>query len=309
VADRASGSTLWLPAASAQAIAGARARGASGLAVVGLTDLLSNVTDAVARLVSAIDALSTDPNAPAAKVEELIVADVRSCVGTALAATDGLPIDIRFPVVTSPRARTLIAEWASLAPHLLLPLGPQRLLRAWLEAIAGAVADTGHPATTVLLGGVTSPAEVAAFADSAAEVGLAAGAVLGNPTVLFDAAALTGPGHTLWVDLHELTRTAHGYPDELLFTISELTATPTAEGAAPGVALNPLVRHLLTELVRVGRGRIGVDLAGASPAGIAPELHRMGFRTFTASTAGAEELRLLLGQAASEQSGGSGHVS
>jgi pyruvate,orthophosphate dikinase len=304
VADRASGASLWLPAASPQAIAGARSRGAAGLAVVGLTDLLSNVSDAVARLVGAVEALSNDPNAPAAQVEELIVADVRSCVGAALTATEGLPIDIRFPVITSPRARKLIDEWASLAPHLLLPLGPQRLLKAWLEAIAGAVADTGHPATTVLLGAVTTPAEVAAFADLAAGVGLAAGAVLGNPTVLFDAAALTGPGHTLWVDLHELTRTAHGYPDELLFTISELTTTPTDEGAAPVVALNPLVRHLLAELVGAANGRIGVDLAGASPAGIAPELYRMGFRTFTASTAGAEELRLLLGQAATDESGG-----
>jgi pyruvate,orthophosphate dikinase len=304
VADRASGASVWLPAASTQAIAGAHARGAAGIAVVGLTDLLSGVPDAVPRLVSAIQALSTDPNAPAAKVEEMVSADVRSCVGAALESTNGLPIDIRLPVLSSPRARRLVEEWAGLAPHLLLPLGPRRLLVAWCHALAGAVADTGHPATTVLLGGVTNPSEVAAFAELAADVGLACGAVLSNPTVLFDAELLTRQGHTLWIDLHELTRSAHGYPEELLFTISELTALDGAAGNAPGTALNPLVRDLLGELVVLGGGRIGVDLAGASPAGLAPELYRMGFRTFTASTAGAEELRLLLGQAATDESGG-----
>ncbi|HZE67259.1 MAG TPA: pyruvate, phosphate dikinase [Sporichthyaceae bacterium] len=308
VADRTSGATVWLPAASPQAIAGACGRGASGIAVVGLTDLMAVVPDAVARLVSAIEALSTDPNAPAATVEQVIATDVRACVAAALTATNGLPIDIRLPVFTSPRARQLIDEWAGLAPHLLLPLGPRRLLVAWLEAIAGAVADTGHPATTVLLGGVTSPSEVAAFAELAADVGLACGAVLSNPTILFDAELLTRQGHTLWVDLHELTRCAHGYPEELLFTVSELTAAGGTEGAAPGTALNPLVRDLLGELVVLGGGRIGVDLAGASPAGIAPELYRLGFRTFTASIAGAEELRLLLGQAITDESGGSVHV-
>ncbi|HEY3605573.1 MAG TPA: pyruvate, phosphate dikinase [Sporichthyaceae bacterium] len=304
VADRTSGAGVWLPAISVQAIAGARARGAAGLAVVGLTDLLAGVPDAVSRVVSAIEALSADPNAPPGKVEQVIVTDVRACVGAALRATNGLPIDIRLPVLTSPRARHLIDEWASLAPQLLLPLGPRRLVVAWLEAIAGAVADTGHPATTVLLGGVTRAAELAAFAELAGHVGLACGAVLSNPTVLFDAELLTRQGHPLWVDLHELTRCAHGYPDELLFAISELTADGGPDEAAPGTALNPLVRDLLGELVVLGGGRIGVDLAGASPAGIAPELYRMGFRTFTAGPAGAEELRLLLGQAVADNAEG-----
>jgi hypothetical protein len=103
----------------------------------------------------------------------------------------------------------------------------------------------------------------------------------------------------LWVDLHELTRSAHGYPDELLFTISEFTAGGAMGETAPGSSLNPLVRHLLAALVgSSGGARVGVDLAGASPAGVAPDLYRLGFRTFTATSSGVEELRLLLGQAA-----------
>jgi hypothetical protein len=63
--------------------------------------------------------------------------------------------------------------------------------------------------------------------------------------------------------------------------------------------LNPLVCHLLERLIAApANARVGVDLAGASPAGVAPDLYRLGFRTFTATSSGVEELRLLLGQAA-----------
>jgi hypothetical protein len=118
--------------------------------------------------------------------------------------------------------------------------------------------------------------------------------------VLFEADRLVGPDRALWVDLHELTRSAHGYPDELLFTISELTATGAIGEVAPGTAINPLVRHLLTELFSAGGGgRVGIDLSGASAADIAGDLYRLGVRTFTSASGGAEELRLLAAQAVS----------
>jgi pyruvate,orthophosphate dikinase len=304
VADRRSEARVWLPVATPAAIADATARGARGIGVVGLTDLLVT-TGGVARLVSAITALSKDPDAPSAKVEELVEAEARQVVRAVLEASAGVAVDIRLPVLTSPRARRLIEEWASLAPHLLLPLGARRLLVAFLRAIAAAAAESGHAETTVLIGGVTSAAEIDAFAElAAAHDGIAAGAVLANPTVLFRAEALPRPGRALWVDLHELTRAAHGYPDELLFTISELSGSGApvgaVEGAAPGSSLNPLVRHQLEELISAaaGGGRVGVDMAGASHAGIAPELYRAGFRNFTSASGQAEELRLLLGQGA-----------
>jgi pyruvate,orthophosphate dikinase len=300
VADELSAATLWLPV-TAPLGAAAVARGVAGLGIVGLTDLLGGIPGAVERLIAVIEVLSTDPNAPAHRVEEVIKPDVTSVISVLLANCGGLPVDLRLPVLTSPRARRLIQEWAGLAPHLLLPLGPRRLLTAWLAAIAEAVATTGHTATTVLLAGVTSSAEIDAFAGLAAEVGLRSGAVLGNPSVLFGLDLIDSQARVLWVDLHQLTRAAHGYPDELLFTISEPTATGAAGGTTPGAALNPLVRHLLAELVAMPGpvARIGVDLAGATPTGIAPELYGLGFRNFTATGSGVEELRLLLGQAAS----------
>jgi pyruvate,orthophosphate dikinase len=296
VADRRSGAGVWLPAAAAGATAG---RGGAGIGPVGLTDLLGQHPGAVGRTVAAIEVLSHDPNAPAARIEDVLVPDVQVVVRTVLENSGGLPLDLRLPVLTSPRARRLIHEWASLAPHLLLPLGPKRLLSAWLDGIATAVRDTGHGATTVLLGGVTNAAEIDAFAELAIAAGLRSGAVLGNPAVLFESRLKSRPNAALWVDLHELTRAAHGYPEELLFTISEFTATGALGDAAPGSVLHPLVRHLLGELISTrGGARVGVDLAGASPGGVVPDLYRMGFRTFTATSAGVEELRLLLGQAA-----------
>jgi|GEM_PF-1256198 len=301
IADAGSAARVWVPVTSAAASAGAAERGAFGIGVVGLTDLLSTVPGAVTRMVTAIEVLSHDVGAPREKIEDAITEDIRGVVCTLLEGCGGLPVDLRLPVLTSPRARRLIAEWASLAPHLLLPLGPHRLLVAWLAAIADAVAATGHRATTVLLGGVTNPAEVDAFAELvSAHTGLGAGAVLGNPTVLFQPELLVRQNRVLWVDLHELTRAAHGYPEELLFTISELTASGAIGDAVPGTALNPLVRHLLAELFRGEHGtdRIGLDLSGASAAGIAGDLYRLGVRTFTSAGGAAEELRLLLGQAA-----------
>jgi pyruvate,orthophosphate dikinase len=299
VADRRSAAGVWQPIALPTAVAAAAGRGIRGIGVVGLTDLLTARAGAVRRMVAAIEVLSTDPNAPAARVEDSISGDVHAVVRALLENAQSLPVDIRLPVLTSPRARLLIREWASLAPHLLLPLGPRRLLAAWLEAIAAAASDTGHTGTTVLLGGVSSTAEIDAFADLAAEAELRSGAVLGNPTVLFEPDLTSRQDRVLWVDLHELTRTAHGYPEELLFTIEEFAAGGALGETTPGSSLNPLVRHLLARLVGARKGpRVGVDLAGASPAGVAPDLYRMGFRSFTATSSGVEELRLLLGKAA-----------
>jgi pyruvate,orthophosphate dikinase len=304
VADRRSEARVWLPVATPAAVADAISRGARGIGVIGLTDLLVT-TGGVARLVNAITALSNDPDAPSSKVEELVEDEARIAVRAILEASGGVAVDLRLPVLTSPRARRLIEEWASLAPHLLLPLGTRRLLVAFLRAVSAAAREAGHRAATVLIGGVTNAAEIDAFADLAsAHDNIATGAVLSNPTVLFRPEALPRAERALWVDLHELTRAAHGYPDELLFTISELsapgaTASP-GEGVAPGSSLNPLVRHQLDELIRTARGsgRIGVDMAGAAHSGIAPELYRAGFRNFTSASGQAEELRLLLGQGA-----------
>ncbi|MGQ0464333.1 MAG: pyruvate, phosphate dikinase [Sporichthyaceae bacterium] len=300
LADEISGAAVWLPASSGGAASDLASRGATGIGVVGLTDLLNGIPEAVARMVAAIDALSTDASAPSARVEDLISEDVYTAVRGLLASSGGLPVDLRLPVLTSPRARRLINEWASLAPHLLLPLGTGRLLIAWLAAIARAVEDSGHRDTTVLLGGVTNPAEIDAFVDLVgAHSCLQAGAVLGNPTVLFAPEQLVGADRTLWVDLHELTRAAHGYPEELMFTISELTAGGAIGEVPPGTALNPLVRYLLKELFSEdGGGRVGIDLSGASAANIAGDLYRLGARTFTSAGGGAEELRLLAAQAA-----------
>jgi pyruvate,orthophosphate dikinase len=301
VADDRSRAGVWLPVHGGAAIAPAVARGVRGIGVVGLTDLLTGRSGAVARMVAAIETLSTDPNAPASAVEQVLSADVAEVVSATLEHLGDLPLDVRLPVLTSPRARRLIREWTSLAPHLLLPLGPRRLLNAWLSGVGEAVTAHGHGATTILLGGVTNAAEIDAFAELAAGAGLRSGAVLGNPAVLFESNLTQRQSGVFWVDLHELTRTAHGYPEELLFTISEFSAGGAlGDDATPGAGVNPLVRHLMAELAGSVGGRVGVDLAGASPTTIAPDLYRMGFRNFTTTGSGIEELRLLLGQAAAD---------
>ncbi|WP_434581976.1 pyruvate, phosphate dikinase [Carbonactinospora thermoautotrophica] len=301
-ADELSDVCVWLPVSGASAVPQAVNAGAHGLAVVALTDLLI-AEGAVDRLVEAIETLSANPDAPTTEVEDIVERDVYAACRSVLEQAQGYAVDLRLPNLTSARARRMISEWTSLAPHLLLPLGPRRLLAAYLRALDAAARDARHDGVTVLIGGITDDGELAAFSELVQSLtSLDVGAVLQNPTVLFRPGRLIGRGHALWVDLHELIRTAHGYPEELLFTIEEL-ATSGALGEAqprPGRSMSPLVQHLLDELVDTVRGecRLGVDLAGASYPDVAPGLYAAGFRHFTSLVGQSEELRLLLGQLA-----------
>ncbi|HEX3611531.1 MAG TPA: pyruvate, phosphate dikinase [Sporichthyaceae bacterium] len=273
-ADAASSASVWVPTT-----VGAQ----WGVGVVALTDLLLGV----GRLDVLIDALGTLSADPGAKVAEHLVPAIRAGLDPLLVAAGEQPVDLRLPVLSSARARRSVGEWASLAPELLRPLGSQALLDAYLTAIGQSAAATGHQRLTVHIGGVSSAAEVSAFAQRLGDAGLCAGAVLQNAAVLARPEQLAATGAALWVDLPELIRTSCGQPAELLFDAVD-------EG------LVPLVEDLLVGLARAGSAsRIGVDLSGGSVTALAPALHRMGYRHFAAAAAGqAEALRLLLGRTA-----------
>jgi pyruvate,orthophosphate dikinase len=290
-ADAQSGVAMMPEATSSLSVEVARRMGASGIAIVPLTDLLL-ASDGLPTLLKAITRYSANPEAPAADIEDAVSAAVHAALLPLLKDAAGLAVDIRVPNLSSIRARTWIDKYTTIVPYLLMPVGPRRLLTAYARGTSAAARDAGHSSVTLLASGITSANELDVFEEL---VGgdLAVGAVVQNPAVLVDPSALTYSGRTLWIDLAELVRTVLGRPEELLYTDDQPNEGPTN---APEAAIPPLVEHLLTDLLSVhGSSRVGVRLT--SKVGMAATaMYDIGVRTFSCSIAQAAELRLLCGQ-------------
>jgi len=295
-ADQASGVAVWPAAMSSLSVEMARRTGAAGIGIVPLTDLLQ-ASGGLPTLLEAIGRYSADPDAAPAGIEEPVAAAVRAALSPLLKDAAGLAADIRVPNLSSTRARAWIEKWTSLAPSLLMPLGPRRLLTAYARGASAAARDAGHASVTLLIGGITSAPELEQFAGILG-ADLAAGAVVQNPAVLVDPAALARTGKTLWVDLAELVRTSLGQPEELLYT-DERPAQAAAEAPGP---MPPLVERLLTDLVAaVPRPRLGVRLTSHAVTA-ATVMYDIGVRRFSSSVAQSEQLRLVFGQHAVKES-------
>ncbi|HXP58657.1 MAG TPA: pyruvate, phosphate dikinase, partial [Streptosporangiaceae bacterium] len=294
-ADQQSGAAVWPEATSALPVEVARRTGAAGIAIVPLTDLL-HASGGLPALLAAIGRYSADPDSPAGVIEEPVTAAVRAALLPLLKEAAGLAAHVRIPNLSSARARSWIEKWTSLAPHLLHPLGPQRLLAAYAQGAAAAAREAGHDAVTLLIGGITSARELAQFAELAG-TGVATGAVVQNPAVLADPGALAGTGQTLWIDLAELVRTTLGQPEELLYIEEEAGTASPAERQLP-----PLVERLLSELISTGSAfPVGARLT-SNAVTAATALYELGIRRYASSITQAEQLRLVFGQHAVEAS-------
>jgi pyruvate,orthophosphate dikinase len=289
-ADQQSGAAVWPEATSALPVEVARRTGAAGIAIVPLTDLL-HASGGLPALLEAIGRYSADPDSPPGVIEEPVTAAVQAALLPLLKEATGLVAHVRIPNLSSARARSWIEKWTALAPHLLQPLGPRRLLAAYAQGAAGAAREAGHAAVTLLIGGITSARELEQFAEIA-EPGVAAGAVVQNPAVLADPAALAATGHALWIDLAELVRTTLGQPEELLYIEEQAEAA-----ASPAPQLPALVERLVADLIQApGRAfPVGARLT-SNAVSTATALYDLGIRRFSSSITQAEQLRLVFGQ-------------
>ena len=265
-ADRRSGCQVWSRVGSAAAVDFSRQTGSRGIGIVSLTDLLVS-TGGIQELLAAIAAYGTNADAPAELVEEVVERISLDALRPLLTASLGVPVHVRVPTMTSPRARSWIHEWTALAPHLLVPLD---LAGCWTPTSGPSrrpPKSTGHDDTTLLIGGITDATELSAFADMLGPGSpVAAGAVLQNPVVLHHPDRLTVGGHSLWVDLAELVRTSCGRPEELLYLTGNLaeTADPSVVADPPDLRLPELITDQLGALVAAtaGRSELGVEVAG-----------------------------------------------
>lgn len=302
LADQVSGCAVWSRATGAGVAQADGLEQSPGVAIVSLTDLLVS-TGGIGELITAIESYSASADAPAKDIEEVVERITYDAVRPLLESVGDRPVHLRVPTMTSPRARRWIHEWTSLAPHLLLPMGPRRLLRSYLAAVGRAARESSQASVSLLLGGITHATELAAFQQMLEPTSpISVGAVVQNPVVLHSPEALADNGGDIWIDLAELVRTSCGRPEELLYLSTEVNGVP-APGGVVDTELPGLITDQLSALVAAfgRRPGLGIEVAGHVNPHFTRILFDAGFRRFTSTAGQSHELRLALGQFASKK--------
>ena len=304
-ADEASGAEVWLNARQPGDLALLDPR-RGGIGPIGITDLLVE-QGRLDTLVAAVGAYGSGHDLPGRQVDEPVEADVAKVVADLLRKVpDGARVDLRMPGLMSARARRLVDQWTSLRPELLLPLGPLGLITAMLRGVARAAGEAPGVEVSVCIGRITSADEMATFAGLVAEQGgLHAGATVQNVAALSEIDDIRRHAGTVWIDVPEIIRSFHGYPEELLLTVSELTASEAGGRTTPGghVLMRPGLRRLVAGGVPAASGtcRVGIELHGVGNLALAIELFDLGYHSFSRSPLQAQQLRLVLGRRANER--------
>jgi pyruvate, orthophosphate dikinase len=303
LADRESGSSVWIAPRSAAEAAEPLASRSAGIGVVRLTDLIMS-NGSIDTFVRLISRLGDDPNASG--LQDELAAIARDSCAPLLAASKDLPVHIRLSRLSSDRARRLIENWDEMPANLFLPLGSQVFFRALLKGLADAAQLARHTQVTALIGNIVDGREMQRFASLAEEAGLSAGALLQNAISLNKAAEIASQCDTIWADVTETIRTVYGFPTEVVHAEGTLDRY-VAEGflrANPFGHPAPFLIDWLqsvSDLSRTGlRTSVGIDLSGEFSPMIVARLRDMGFRRFATSPARRDQLRLILAQQSRE---------
>lgn len=301
--EEISNASVWASARMTGELTAIGKRHPAGVGIVPIVDLLIAGGQATG-LIEAVQALSTNAAAPVGKVEERFQHTLFEACKAFLQASLAHPVALRLPRLSGSRARHMVDGWASLDPGLLLPLGAPRLMTALAKGVAKAAMEVGHPSVTVVLPAVSDVLEIAAFRKAINAVpGVQPAVLVQNAALLSELPGSSVEGVDIWVDLPELVRTFHGWPDELSFS-AEVIDRYEAAGNFSCSPLRTLRGFLLQSLAKLAvtawdRGwRVVVDL-GASPATeVINELYGLGYRHFSVPTERIEALRLCLGHVA-----------
>lgn len=302
-AEEVSGASVWSSARMTSEVSGIERRHPTGIGIVPAVDLLI-AHGKVDGLIAAVQALSTNAAAPASQVEDRFLDALTGVCREFLCEALAEPVAIRLPRLSGSRARHMVEGWVSLEPSLLLPIGAPRLNTAMLVAVADAADSVGHRDVTVLLPAVCDVMEVSVFKKAVEAVkGVRAGILVQNAALLSELAKAPIDDVDMWIDIPEIIRTFHGWPDEMSFS-SEVIDRYEAAGnlsCSPIRTLRGYLHECLAEVARSASertGRVVLDI-GASPAGeMTRELYRLGFRNFSVPPERIESVRLSLGHVA-----------
>jgi pyruvate,orthophosphate dikinase len=309
-AEETSGVSVWASALMTGDLVAIDKRYPAGVGIVPIVDLLIASGHAPG-LIEAVQALSANTAAPASKVEEHFQDSLVDACTAFLRVSHAHPVALRLPRLSGSRARHMVDGWASLEPGLLLPLGAPRLMNALVKGIAKAAMEVEHRSVTVILPAVSDVLEIAAFRKVVDTIpGVQPAILVQNAALLSELHGSSVEGVGIWVDVPELVRTFHGWPDELSFS-AEVIDRYEAAGNFSCSPLRTLKGFLLTSLAQLAvtardRGwRIVLEM-GASPATeVINELYGLGYRHFSVPTERIESLRLCLGHVASRAGAGS----
>jgi pyruvate,orthophosphate dikinase len=197
----------------------------------------------------------------------------------------------------------MVSDSVGLNPQLLLPAGMRSFYRPLLRGIADAARDSRHRLVTVVVGGVTDPAELVTIGECGSSFGaVGVGGSLQSLGALVAGVDMVRRGFPVWVDVAEIVRTYFGFPSAL----SLAGATFDSYVAQGAMVANPMSRldavigqainRFVDDASEISGVRVGVVCgAGLSPVVVA-QLHDAGFRTFALSGNQAASVRLHLGQ-------------
>lgn len=302
-AEELSGVSVWASARMTGELAAIVKRHPAGVGIVPIVDLLIGGGQAEG-LIEAVQSLSANVAAPASRVEARFEDSVVSVCKGLLSASPEKPVAVRLPRLSGSRARHMVDGWASLEPGLLLPLGAPRLTNALVKGIAKAASETRHKSVTVVLPAVSDVQEVIAFRTAVDGIpGVKAGILVQNAALLSELPSSPVDGVDIWIDVPELVRTFHGWPDEMSFSAEVIHQYEVAGNlsCSPLGTLKGFLLTCLAQLAVVARERawpIVLDLGASPAAGVVLELYGLGYRQFSVPAERIEPLRLSLGHAA-----------
>jgi pyruvate,orthophosphate dikinase len=299
-ADERSGASVWIVPKSSDELVESIGAGAPNGSLVSVTDLI--IADGnIGRFVE-LTAAAGRAN-PRSSISDDIRSIVRDACALAISSTSGSPVWFRLPRVSSDRARRLIENWQELPPGFFLPLGSMTYLQAMLAGISAALERAPHEEVGVLIGGISSASEFAAFQRQAERVGLSAGAVIQNVMALDDILQFVDARAPIWVDVADIVRTIYGFPIEVQQSLDVLDqyAKEKLIRANPFRNLPPYATNLLTGAASAaGKGAsLGIEGSGV-PHELLAKLYRTGFRRFSVPVGRRDELRFVLGRSLKE---------
>jgi pyruvate,orthophosphate dikinase len=299
-ADERSGTSVWISPKSGEELAQQVGAGALSGNLVSVTDLII-ANGSVGRFVELTAAAGRTNPQPG--VSEEVRSIVRDACAPAISGALGSPVWFRLPRVSSDRARRLIENWQELPPGFFLPLGSMAYLQAMLAGISAALEKAPQKEVGVLIGGISSTPELAAFQREAEQVGLAAGAVIQNVMSLDGVLQFVGSGAPIWVDIADIVRTVYGFPIEVQQSLDVLDqyAKEKFIWENPFRSLPPFVTNLLAAAASAAdRGAsLGIEGSGV-PQELLVKLHGMGFRRFAVPVGRRDEFRFVLGRSYKE---------
>lgn len=287
--DGLSKSTVWTTALPTSGIA------PPGIAVINMADV-AIAENAIGPLTDGIIRLAREPQSAA----KLLSASAAQVGSSALRAAMGLPVHLRLPQPSSPRARFIVPDWMELDQRLFFPLGNTAYQKAILAGLAQSVEGGGR--LTVLLGGVTDVAEwtehrreVAAF--PALEAGVVIQNVAGLEAV---PQMLSQEGGRIWIDLDEVIDSSHGFLPKAYASPAVLDeyVSQGKLGSHPRKVLKPFLAELFAKAAEIRDQRLGLLCPSDCDSELLQALYGFGFRTFTVPPEQRDVVRLLLGKAA-----------